>query len=300
MSNFGKALILVAILLIIVILFRQAKSREGMSNQLKTTDSFTFKDGENVYDDFYSEIYDYLVFNGVKTDYETTVIINTCEPNEKSNVVDIGCGTGHHVNNFHANNINVIGVDISPSMIKRAKEEFPHLADHFMVGDGLNSHLFQHNSLNNILCLYFTIYYMKDKMRFFNNCMDWLVPGGYLVVHLVDKYKFDPILPPGNPLYIVSPQKYAKERITKTKVTFNDFVYNANFKLPEGSDEATFEEKFKFNDGRVRKQEQKLYMEDITTITHMAQQAGFIIHSQIDLVKCAYEYQYLYIFMKPG
>ena len=115
----------------------------------------------------------------------------------------------------------------------------------FVFGDGLNNTLFRDNSLTHILCLYFTIYYMKVKMRFFYNCINWLMPGGYLVVHLVDKYKFDPILPPGNPLYIVSPQKYAKERITKTKITFNDFVYDSNFKLDD-NDITTFNEKFKF------------------------------------------------------
>jgi hypothetical protein len=130
--------------------------------------------------------------------------------------------------------------------------------------------------------------------------MDWLMPGGYLVVHLVDRYKFDPILPPGNPLYIVSPQKYAKERITSTKITFNDFVYNSNFKLNENDNTATFNEKFKFNNGKVRKQEQKLYMEDLPTIVNMAQDAGFLIHAKVDLVKCAYEHQYLYIFVKPN
>jgi len=141
---------------------------------------------------------------------------------------------------------------------------------------------------------------MKDKMRFFNNCMNWLMPGGFLIVHLVDRYKFDPILPPGNPLYIVSPQKYAKERITKTKITFNDFVYNADFKLGESNDVAVFDEKFKFNNGRVRKQEQQLYMEDLPTIVNMAQDAGFLVHAKIDMVKCAYEYQYIYVFIKPS
>lgn len=128
--------------------------------------------------------------------------------------------------------------------------------------------------------------------------MDWLMPGGFLIVHLVDKYKFDPILPPGNPLYVVSPQKYAKERITSTKITFNDFVYNSNFKLDK--DIAIFEEKFKFNDGKVRKQEQTLYMEDLPTITNMAQDAGFLIQGKINMVNCAYENQYLYIFVKPN
>ena len=41
----------------------------------------------------------------------------------------------------------------------------------------------------------------NNKQTFFNNCMDWLMPGGYLIIHLVDREKFDPILPPGNPLY---------------------------------------------------------------------------------------------------
>ena len=51
---------------------------------------------------------------------------------------------------------------------------------------------------------------------------------------------------------------------------------------------------------QTRKQEQKLYMEDLSTIVDMAQDAGFLTHAKIDLVKCAYEYQYLYVFIKPS
>jgi hypothetical protein len=130
--------------------------------------------------------------------------------------------------------------------------------------------------------------------------MDWMMPGGYLIVHLVDREKFDPILPPGNPLYIVSPQKYAKERITHTKVNFNDFTYYSDFNLDSDNNIATFDEKFKFNDGNVRKQQQKLYMDTTSNIVNMAQDCGFIIQGKIDLLKCAYEYQYLYIFEKPS
>jgi SAM-dependent methyltransferase len=296
MSNFGKILLFIAILLVIVVFFRNLRSvREGLVN----SNTFLFKEGNAIYDDFYADIYDYLVFNQLKNDYEVGTIINNISPNEKSVIADIGCGTGHHVKDFSARNLEIIGIDISPSMINKAKLNYPNLASQFKVGDGLDGHLFQYNSLTHILCLYFTIYYMQDKMRFFDNCMNWLMPGGFLIVHLVDKYKFDPILPPGNPLYIISPQKYAKERITKTKVTFNDFVYNSNFKL-DNNDVAIFDEKFKFNDGRVRKQEQKLYMEDLPSIVNMAQDAGFVVHAKIDMVKCAYEYQYLYVFIKPS
>ena len=154
-------------------------------------------------------------------------------------------------------------------MISKAKQSYP--SNNFEVGNALDNGLFKMNSLTHVLCLYFTIYYFKDKRHFFDNCMDWLMPGGYLIVHLVDRESFDPILHPGNPLYIVSPQKYAKDRITNTKVTFNDFVYTANFDIDESNDIATFDEKFKFNDGKVRKQQQQLYMEDTSTIVNMAQ-----------------------------
>jgi len=43
-----------------------------------------------------------------------------------------------------------------------------------------------------------------------------------------------------------------------------------------------------------------LYMEDTSTIVNAAQDAGFILQGKIDLVKCAYEYQYLYLFTKPN
>ena len=306
LSNFGKILIFIALILVLVIFFKSFGSmREGMLNRNPddvntNTDKFLFKQGNAVYDNFYADIYDYLVFNKIKNDYEVGIIVNSTVPSEKSIIADIGCGTGHQVAELKSRNLDVIGIDISPSMIEKAKENNPQYIKSFKVGDGLDNTLFRDDSLTHILCLYFTIYYMKDKMRFFYNCMNWLMPGGFLIVHLVDKYKFDPILPPGNPLYIVSPQKYAKERITSTKITFNDFVYNSNFKLDQNNDIVTFDEKFKFNDGRVRKQEQTLYMEDLPTIVNMAQDAGFLIHAKIDMVKCAYEYQYLYVFYKPS
>uniref|UniRef100_A0A6C0JFE1 Methyltransferase domain-containing protein n=1 Tax=viral metagenome TaxID=1070528 RepID=A0A6C0JFE1_9ZZZZ len=303
LSNFGKILILISLLLIIIVFFKYVHQMSPYNNTkregFQQTKDFLFKKGIEIYDDFYANIYDFLVFNEMKNDYEVGLILNQNVPNVKSVILDVGSGTGHHVAKMAENkNLEVVGIDISPSMIKKAKENYPNL--NFQQADVLNKDVFNNNTFTHILCLYFTLYYIEDKASFFNNCMDWLMPGGYLVVHLVDRYKFDPILPPGNPLFIVSPQKYAKERITKTKVNFNEFIYNADFKLDETSDTAIFDEKFKFNDGKVRKQEHILYMNNLSDIVNMAQDAGFLLHAKIDLVKVAYEYQYLYVFMKPG
>lgn len=298
MTNFGKILLFITVLLIIIVFFKYINSDLLNKEGYEQNKRFLFKTGDDIYDDFYVSIYDYLVYNNLKDDYETMTIINKTTPTSESVILDIGSGTGHHVAKLSENNLNVVGIDISPSMIKKAKENYPQYK--FSIGNALNKYEFPHNTFTHILCLYFTIYYFKEKRRFFDNCMDWLMPGGFLIVHLVDREKFDPILPPGNPLYIVSPQKYAKERITKTKINFNKFVYNSNFNLDQENDIAKFEEKFKFEDGKVRKQEQVLYMESASDILNISQQCGFILHGKVDLVKCAYEHQYLYIFLKPS
>jgi SAM-dependent methyltransferase len=298
LSNFGKVLIFITLFLITIVFFKSIEIPNLNKEGFQTTDKFLFKSGNEVYDDFYANIYDYLVFNVIKNDYEIGEIINKTGADETSVILDVGCGTGHHVDALSQQNLKVLGIDISPSMIEKAKSNFP--GKNFSVANALNSSQFNHNVFTHILWLYCTIYYFPEKRQFFDNCMDWLMPGGYLIVHLVDREKFDPILPPGNPLYIVSPQKYAKERITTTKVTFNDFVYNSDFKFDKNSNIATFDEKFKFNNGNVRKQEQKLYMEDTQDILTIAQQSGFILQGKIDLVNCAYENQYLYILVKPS
>jgi len=297
LSNFGKILIFVILFLLVVVFLKNVmslKKKEGFTQN----DKFLFKQNNEVYDDFYASIYDHLVYNAIKNEYECGTIVKATKANGKSVIADIGCGTGHHVARLADNKLNVTGVDISKSMIKQAQQNYPSCK--FKVGNALDSSTCSYNSLTHVLCLYFTIYYFEDKRKFFDNCIDWLMPGGHLIVHIVDREKFDPILPPGNPLYVVSPQKYAKERITSTKITFNDFMYNSNFNFDKSADIATFDEKFKFNDGNVRSQQQKLYMEDTSAIVNSAQDCGFILEGKVDLVKCAYENQYLYIFMKPS
>jgi SAM-dependent methyltransferase len=296
-STWGKILIFTVLLMLLIMSFKGLKTevREGFEQ----SDQFLFKTGPDVYDNFYAEIYDYLVFNNLKDEYEVGEIINKTTPSNVSKILDIGCGTGHHVAELSSRGLDVIGIDISPSMIDKAKENYPNY--NFQVADALNNSIFDPSTFTHILCMYFTIYYIEDKSKFFSNCYNWLMPGGYLIVHLVDRDKFDPILPPGNPLLFVSPQKYAKTRITSTKVKFTDFAYNANFELDEQNNIAKFVEKFKNDkDGKVRKQEHIMYMPDLNDIVDEGQSAGFIINGKIDLLHCQYEYQYLYVFTKPN
>jgi|Laugrefabdmm15dn_1035133.scaffolds.fasta_scaffold50065_1 SAM-dependent methyltransferase len=296
-SPWGKVLFFAVLLLIIVAIFRSDKSRkEGFEKN----DQFLFKTGTELYDDFYSDIYDSLVFSNLKDDYEVGQIINSTKPTQESIILDVGSGTGHHVGLFNKKGFKAIGLDNSHAMIEKAKENYPEYD--FVEGDALDAMQFQSQSFTHILCLYFTLYYIKDKSQFFNNCMNWLMPGGSLVVHVVNRDMFDPILPPSNPLVMLTPQRYAKDRITNSKVTFEDFKYVANFDLDNKKNAAKFVERFQNKeDGKVfRKQEHLMYMEPENDILTMAKTAGFIMKGKIDLIKAGYEYQYLYILQKPA
>lgn len=297
-SLWCKVLIFITLLLLIILSMKGIKSQK-MVEGFEQKDQFLIKTGPEIYDDFYASIYDYLVFNNLKNDYEVGEIVNISSPSSKSRILDVGCGTGHHVSSIGAKGLDILGIDISPSMIKKAKENYPDYK--FDVADALDGNVFKPDSFTHILCMYFTIYYFKDKSVFFNNCFKWLMPGGYLIVHLVDRQQFDPILPPGNPLMYVSPQRYAKKRITTTKVKFTDFAYSADFNLDKTNDTANFIEKFKNDsDGKVRKNELTLYMPDVQQIVDEAQACGFTLESKVDLLQCQYEYQYLYVFVKPN
>jgi ubiquinone/menaquinone biosynthesis C-methylase UbiE len=268
----------------------------------KTNEFKTSNEVPEIYDDFYATIYDDLVFNKNKNDYEIGKWITHTNPSEQSVVLDIGSGTGHHVSSLKAHGYNAIGIDVSPSMVKKAKEMYPDLR--FQVADALNSTIFPEEAFTHITAFYFTLYYIKDKRTFFDNCMRWLTPGGFLAVHIVNRDKFDPILPAGNPFNIVSPQKYAKKRITSTIVKFDEFEYKSNFLLKErvGSDEpsAIMKETFKNNkSGNVRQNEHNLYMSTQAEILDIAKSSGFIIDSKIDLINCQYDSQYIYVLQKP-
>jgi len=298
-SPWAKIFILTLLLLLFIAYMRNTGPNDGptLMEGFEQNDKFVFKQGPAVYDDFYASIYDYLVYNQQKDQYEIGEIINKTTPTTQSRILDVGSGNGHHVGLLTSQKMDVTGMDISPDMVDHAKKAYPD--GKFLVGDALKSATFEPNSFTHITCLYFTLYYFQNKDQFFENAFRWLMPGGSLIVHLVNREKFDPILPPGNPLLFVSPQKYAKQRITHTNLVFDTFDYSANFDLDKSANVAKFTERFKFKDGKSRKNEHVMYMEAQTAILTRAQEAGFILQDKMELMNCAYDFQYLYVLVKP-
>jgi len=282
------------------------QSKEGFQDKQKQQ-PFTFLQGDEMYhDQFYVDIYDQLVYNDGKNDYEIKELTHIFKQQfseggeyDEIRLLDCGCGTGHHVNAFQQIGFgNVTGVDISKQMVTAANKYFPK--SNFMVGDVLQSQLFPPKEFTHITCFYFTIYYIRDKEQFAENCYHWLEPNGILVVHIVNRDKFDPVIPPANPFLIVNPQSYAKKRITKSSVVFNDFIYTASFDV-KNKRESYFEEKFQSKQDKTtfRKQRHIMYMEDEAAVVQVFENSGFLMVGKVDLMKVAYDYQFLYVFRKP-
>jgi len=291
-SNWLK--ITISLIVILTTIHFLSTKRESFGQKKE----FILKEGPEVYDKFYCGIYDDLILDKVKNEYEVGEIINVTKPTKNSNILDVGSGTGEIVDLFHTKGFKSQGLEISSAMVKQSRKKYPHLT--FSQGDVMKSMNFETNTFTHITSLYFTIYYMKDKLQFFKNCHSWLMPGGSLIVHLVNRDKFDPILNVADPLVWVSPQKYAKQRITSSIVKFKDFQYKANFEFDKKNNMAEFAETMKDDKtGNIRKNIHRLHMPTQKKILSMAKSVGFILKGKIDLINVQYEYQYLYILYKP-
>ena len=69
MSNFGKVLVFIALLLIAIVFFKSIELPNSGIEGFDIKDKFLFKSGDEVYDDFYANIYDYLVFNTISKNW---------------------------------------------------------------------------------------------------------------------------------------------------------------------------------------------------------------------------------------
>lgn len=292
----NKWILILLTLIVMYLVYKCYKHKLTIEEGFSSNDNkpYVLKN-KNLYDEFYVALYDDLVEDSNKVEGEMLQVIEVSKMDKSSSkVLDVGCGTGHHVSYMKNNGFNVIGLDKSQAMINKCKENYPDCK--FLRANATDSFAFSTNEFTHITCFYFTLYYIKDKKGFFENCNNWINDKGYLVIHLVDKYKFDPIVNAGDPFSILDVQKYSNERINSSIVEFNTFSYSSDFKLTDNSNIAKFIETFKFKDnGRIRQNEHILYMEKQNSIVNMAKDCGFTFVDRIDLATISYENQFLYV-----
>ena len=278
---------------------REGARAEGFSQARP----FVAKYEADCYDAFYADIYDAVhmperQLAAVRAAVEATL------PGADSAFLDVGCGTGAVAHMLDEMGLAVYGADRSEAMVRVCEEAHPRLKGRVKAVDCLEPMAYDKGALSHVLCTDKTIYQFADKVAFFRNCHLWLRPGGYLILHLVDRARFDPISPAGRPALIEAPQALASERITVTEVDFSEFRYRAAYDFAgRGGDGARVVLRETFVDAGsrcVRENEQTLYMEDVDAVLALARYAGFFPKGKMDM-KAALgdEHQFLFVLERP-
>lgn len=280
----------IAVIYYIYNFYTRTTGQEGFQQK----ERFILKENQDIYDDFYSEIYDEIMNPDIETNYNMDKVLKTLQPSENhSNMLVLGSKTGSLVNYLHNKGFFAYGVEQSKPMIEYTQTKYENelIIKNANIVNTItyDSFLFSH-----IFCLHKNIYEYENLDIVLKNCHYWLKRNGYLVLHLVDPTKFNVTPPCG-----ISELHHIGKRITKTIVDFSDFVYKSEY---ENKDKITIH-KETFTDKitkNIRQNEQTLYMNDYESIINKCSQVGFITKGYFTLENGPSKdiHQRIYIFEK--
>jgi SAM-dependent methyltransferase len=264
---------------------------------------------DDLFDDFYASVFTKLTQNEKLIQAETAICLEEFTkrtPKDQLIILDAGCGIGIGTASFAKQGAGtVVGIDKSQAMVRYAKgTTIPSTTLNDLQKQNIEIRTFDimgpgaagAAEFTDACLLYFTIYYFRDLDTLFRNLALWVKPGGNLAIEVVNKYKFEPILDSSNPWVGFSPQKYSEDRITKSKVVFDKFDYEAEFNLVDPK--AEFRETFRFKDGSIRRQKHTLYMPSMPDIIKKAQSNGWTYTKYVDLMPISFPYGYLLFFSR--
>jgi len=269
---------------------------------------------DELYDKFYASVYDKIFQHDKLVMAESALLLQewTKEtPLEELRVLDVCCGTGVAACTFVKQGVKkAVGVDKSAAMLSWAKDTVvPNttLAENqknkieWRNGDAYGPFVAGAAEFSHACLLFFSVYYLKDLDAALKNLSVWIEPGGGLAIEVVNKHKFEPIPDVANPWVAVSPQKFSKDRIVKSKAVFDKFNYETEFDLEDPDSEvskAEFSETFVFKDGPVRRQKHILWMPNIAVIVQKAKEQGFQYTKHVDLQFIGFNYGYMLFFRR--
>jgi SAM-dependent methyltransferase len=290
--------LLIALITILIIIWCSKIGKTYSSNEGFTQDSpFIIKRDDEIYDNFYAEIYNKLYESENGSGYLVDLILKNTGLDQKNSVM-LFIGYCDEINKLQDKGYNIFAIDKSQAIIDYNIEKHPKLK--IKVGDYESPMMYDSATFTHISCIGFNIYRIKDKISFFRNIYNWLIPNGTMIIQLADRNKFDTIIPAGRSNVLGNDlQRYSGERITETEINFGQFTYNSKYDFSQARtyDLVTFSESFTDNTTqKVRKNEQTYFFEDIQPIVKMIMKAGFTAKAQIRLQND--EFQYIFLFVR--
>ena len=317
-NKIQKILTMLSIIIVLILIYNfvipNKRKKEGM---IIRKENFTIHRDDDIYDDFYANILDTIMNNSSLNEFQIKSLFQSdiVGINNTSRLLDIGSGTGQNTNLLTQSNIECQGIDKSNSMINFAKSNYPDckFKQGNVVGMG-SSMLFNQATFSHILLLNFTIYYINDKERLFKNCYNWLLPGGSLILHLVNRDNFDKISnikDTGGRNYKNNISKKSinlliddsnLKSIINSDVKNNNSLnieYKSDYKTYYDNNYSRYTETFSLPNGKIRQNEHKLFIPKQADILAIAKSCGYILTERIPLDGVGYKNQNIYVLRRP-
>jgi 2-polyprenyl-3-methyl-5-hydroxy-6-metoxy-1,4-benzoquinol methylase/GNAT superfamily N-acetyltransferase len=155
-------------------------TKEEINEMLDISD----KIAHQAYSDMQMESPDHFWSN--HTTKEIEFIIKNCKLNKDTKIADFGCGVGRHANKLIEYDYDIIGIDYSQKLLKKAKQNSTK-QENFITGDCRTINL--EAKYNVILCLYDVIGSFIDNsenIKILNNIYNHLEDNGYALISVMN------------------------------------------------------------------------------------------------------------------
>jgi len=187
--NFKILFVITLLILILFLNFSYYKIRSIENFEDKFDD---YEKYNEIYDDEFINLYEIIYRDFSDIDYDTKIVYSKVVDNikNKENINFLVCGSGiGKLCKKIKEKYNVIGVDISENMLKKAQILYPNIK--FIRGNIIKNNIFNKNKFSHIYIDERTLYYNKseDINKIIKNTFDWLVEGGFLIVQIYDPLK---------------------------------------------------------------------------------------------------------------
>ncbi|TVX96517.1 methyltransferase domain-containing protein [Cohnella terricola] len=110
------------------------------------------------------------------SEYGEDIVKEWLKPVKGERIIDFGCGTGDLAARISGMGAEVVGVDISPEMVERARSKFPNIT--FMCADGMG---WRSEQSYDAVFSNAALHWMKEPETAIQSMTSGLVPGGRLV-----------------------------------------------------------------------------------------------------------------------
>ena len=265
-------------------------------------------DNDNLsFNQFYATIYQDLFYKDLVDDYEVGAILNKINPLRDTGALVIGSKTGKHVDTLAKKGYNACGLEHSKDMIINAMNQYP--GNRYVLGNGINQLVFEPEQFTLISILDFTIYSIRERRTIFENAYRWLVPGGYLALHLINVggYYDSQVMTAKERRFSPTISKFLDRKPLVNIMGNNDmvvgnYIYKSNISM-NTYDPDMIEMYEVFTNKKTGKKYNKttnFYTPDQSIILSEAKDCGFNMLSQYNLMSNNKPYQFLYILYKPA